>query len=101
MSSLVTAPERSLIGKITRSGLDTRKSRPPASTIVASDAAMPGVLLQKRPAHTRGGTEPLLPRTALAHLAVSDEDVDLAGAPARLPAARMGGAVEARPVVER
>ena len=40
MSSLVTAPERSVIGKITRSGLDTRKSRPPASTIVASDVAM-------------------------------------------------------------
>ena len=41
MSSLVTAPERSVAGKITRSGLDTRRSRPPASTIVASDAAMP------------------------------------------------------------
>ncbi len=33
--------ERSVGGKITRSGLDTRRSRPPASTIVASDAAMP------------------------------------------------------------
>src|SRR4029450_12864834 len=43
MSSLVTALERSVIGKITRPGLDTRKSRPPASTM-ASDAAMPGVL---------------------------------------------------------
>ena len=28
---------RSVAGKITRSGLDTRSSRPPASTIVASD----------------------------------------------------------------
>src|ERR1700737_1595594 len=37
----MTARERSVIGKITRSGLDTRKSRPPASTIVASDLAMP------------------------------------------------------------
>src|SRR4029453_10525561 len=50
MSSLVTAPERSVVGKITRSGLDTRKSRPPASTITASDAAMPGVLRQRRSA---------------------------------------------------
>src|SRR5919197_4811433 len=41
MSSLVTGPDRSVLGKITRSGLDTRKSRPPASTIVASDVAMP------------------------------------------------------------
>src|SRR5919201_2474242 len=42
MSSLVTAPERLVFGKSTRSGLDTRKSRPPASMIVASpDAAMP------------------------------------------------------------
>src|SRR4029453_10153451 len=56
MSSLVTAPERSVIGKITRSGLDTRKSRPPASTIIASDAAMSGVLRQRRPAHTRRRT---------------------------------------------
>ena len=37
---LVTAPVRLVLGKITRSGLDTR-SRPPASTITASDAAMP------------------------------------------------------------
>src|SRR4029453_6671678 len=49
MSSLVTAPERSVIGKITRSGLDTRKSRPPASTIIAPDAATPGVLRHRRP----------------------------------------------------
>src|SRR5829696_7300348 len=41
MSSLVSAPERSVGGKITRSGLDTRSSRPPASTIVASAFAMP------------------------------------------------------------
>src|SRR5215210_931440 len=41
MSSLVTGPERSVFGKITRSGLDTRRSRPPASMIVASDAGMP------------------------------------------------------------
>src|SRR5512133_3465498 len=56
MSSLVTAPERSLIGKITRSGLDTRKWRPPASTILASDTAMPGVLRQRRPGAHRHGT---------------------------------------------
>jgi hypothetical protein len=56
---LVTAPERSVIGNITRSGLDTRKSRPPASTITVSDAAMPGVLRHRRPAHRR--------RTAAAH----------------------------------
>src|ERR671919_2116049 len=65
MSSLVTALERSVIGKITRSGLDTRKSRPPASTIIASDAAMPGVLRQRRPAHTRR-------RTAAAHPTLPD-----------------------------
>src|ERR1700716_3679455 len=41
MSSFVTSPERSVGGKITRSGLDTRRSRPPASTIVASDSAIP------------------------------------------------------------
>src|SRR4051794_4117797 len=40
MSSLVTSPERSVAGKITRSGLETRNSRPPASTVVASDLAM-------------------------------------------------------------
>src|SRR5215210_314191 len=50
MSSLVTAAERSVVGKITRSGLETRNWRPPASTIVASDGAMPGVLRQPRPA---------------------------------------------------
>src|SRR3954468_23143755 len=36
MSSLVTAAERSVAGKITRSPLVTRRSRPPASTMVAS-----------------------------------------------------------------
>ncbi len=36
----MTAAERFVFGKITRSALETRKSRPPASTIVASDAAM-------------------------------------------------------------
>ena len=40
MSSLVTSPVRSVAGKITRSGLVTRSSRPPASTIVASAAGM-------------------------------------------------------------
>jgi hypothetical protein len=34
----VTAPERSVIEKITRSGLDTRKSRPPASTVIEAGA---------------------------------------------------------------
>src|SRR3954454_2474609 len=38
MSSLVTAAERSVAGKITRSPLVTRSSRPPASTMVASCA---------------------------------------------------------------
>src|SRR4051794_11187712 len=41
MSSLVTGSEWSVGGKITRSGLVTRSSRPPASTIVASEVAMP------------------------------------------------------------
>ena len=35
MSSLVTGAVRSVAGKITRSGLDTRRSRPAASTIVS------------------------------------------------------------------
>src|SRR5688500_7251968 len=41
MSSLVISPVRLVLGKITRSGLDTRNSRPPASTFVASDLAIP------------------------------------------------------------
>src|SRR5215210_3391395 len=44
MSSLVTSRDPSADGKITRLGFDTRRSRPPASTIVASDFAMPEVL---------------------------------------------------------
>src|SRR5438876_445320 len=40
MSSFVTSAVRSVAGKITRSGFETRTSRPPASTAVASDAAM-------------------------------------------------------------
>ena len=38
MSSFVTAAVRSVAGKITRSPLVTRRSRPPASTMVASEA---------------------------------------------------------------
>src|SRR4051794_1852396 len=50
MSSLVTSGERSVAGKITRSGLDTRRSRPPASMIVASDGAMaPSSTTRRRP----------------------------------------------------
>jgi hypothetical protein len=41
MSSLLIAAERSVGGKITRSGLDTRNSRPPASTMVASGLGIP------------------------------------------------------------
>src|SRR4051794_28210509 len=44
MSSFVTGAERSVAGKITRSPLVTRSSRPPASTMVTSEAGMPGVL---------------------------------------------------------
>src|SRR4029453_17900208 len=40
MSSLVISGVRSVAGKITRSGLDTRRSRPPASMMVASEVAM-------------------------------------------------------------
>src|ERR1700733_2694190 len=42
MSSLVTAVVRSVSGKITRSGLETRRSRPPASTMVSRSAGIPG-----------------------------------------------------------
>jgi hypothetical protein len=38
---LVISAERSVAGKITRSALVTRRSRPPASMIVASEAGMP------------------------------------------------------------
>src|SRR5215213_9465756 len=38
MSSLLTAAQPSVGGKITRSPLVTRRSRPPASTMVASEA---------------------------------------------------------------
>src|SRR5215207_125950 len=56
MSSLVTGPERSVAGKITRAGLLTRSSRPPASTIVLSDAAMLCGTYGTGPArHTRSG----------------------------------------------
>src|SRR5947199_10144478 len=41
MSSWLTGSECLVLGKITRSGLDTRSSRPPASTVVASALAMP------------------------------------------------------------
>src|SRR5947209_6574484 len=41
MSSFVTGPERSVAGKMTRSGLDTRRSRPRALMMVMSDAGMP------------------------------------------------------------
>src|SRR5689334_1719222 len=44
MSSLVTGAVRSVGGKITRSGLDTRRSRPPASRIVSGTGAIPEVL---------------------------------------------------------
>src|SRR5947209_10757139 len=44
MSSLLTAAVRSVAGKMTRPGLETRTSRPPASTTVISELAMPGVL---------------------------------------------------------
>ena len=40
MSSLVTAAVRSVAGKITRSALLTRSSRPPASMVVLSFGAM-------------------------------------------------------------
>ena len=36
----MTASVRSVAGKITRSGLDTRTSRPPASTVTASEAGI-------------------------------------------------------------
>ena len=57
MSSLVTAAVRSVAGKITRSGLDTRSSRPPASTVVLSLAAMTKFYVNRRPpvSRPRGG----------------------------------------------
>src|SRR5438876_8286708 len=45
MSSLVTGRERSVFGKITRSGFDTRNSRPPASTTATSERDI--VLLER------------------------------------------------------
>src|SRR3954452_4196514 len=40
MSSFVSAGVRSVAGKITRSGLETRTSRPPASTKASAERAM-------------------------------------------------------------
>src|SRR5512142_2953521 len=40
MSSFVTCAEPRVAGKITRSGLDTRSSPPPASTVAASAIAI-------------------------------------------------------------
>src|SRR4051794_26741680 len=57
MSSFVIASERSVCGKITRSALVTRSSRPPASTIVASDAAMAGSLTVTAGARVVGALE--------------------------------------------
>src|SRR5215218_6219658 len=77
MSSLVTSPERSVIGKITRSGLDTRKSRPPAATVVSSDAAIPGVLRQRRPsAHSPAGDSGDARDALVRPLAVATCDLD-------------------------
>src|SRR5215212_5929383 len=59
MSSLVNAGERSVAGKMTRSGFVTRKSRPPASTTVASDKGRPAYARASgprlRPLVRRGG----------------------------------------------
>ncbi len=40
MASLVTSADCSVAGKITRPGLETRRSRPPAATMVASESAI-------------------------------------------------------------
>src|SRR3954451_15446859 len=65
MSSFVTATERSVAGKITRSPLVTRRSRPPASTMVASD----GILRESTPV-----AEPVLSaRQALRFIADAGE----------------------------
>src|ERR671933_2352365 len=44
MSSFVSAGVRSVAGKITRSGLETRRSRPPASMVVASEGMPIGMM---------------------------------------------------------
>src|SRR4051812_11056216 len=65
MSSFVTAAERSVAGKITRSPLVTRRSRPPASTMVASD----GIVRESTPV-----AEPVLsPSQALRSIADAGE----------------------------
>src|SRR5215212_9929045 len=56
MSSLVKAAVRSVAGKMTRSGLVTRTSRPAASTVIASVAAIRVVLRQSH--DWRGDTRP-------------------------------------------
>src|SRR5437588_3029715 len=60
MSSFVTAAECSVSGKITRPGFDTRRSRPPASTVSSSGGAIsPGVLRQARGAFRAGRLDPV------------------------------------------
>src|SRR3954449_12825696 len=72
MSSLVTSAVRSVAGKITRSGLVTRTSRPPASTTVASDFAISpcarsGRRWPVRHDVLRDGVDPVGVRIARAH----------------------------------
>src|SRR6478672_9979193 len=80
MSSFVTAAVRSVGGKITRSGLDTRRSRPPASRIVSGTGAMNQVLPTRAPALAPDRSAPPAdvvdpdgadpPRLDLAHLVI-------------------------------
>ena len=54
MPSLVTSPVVSVAGKITRSGLETRTSRPSASTVTAFAAMGEGWRAARREVEWRG-----------------------------------------------
>src|SRR4051794_10092442 len=63
MSSFVSSGVRSVAGKMTRSGLDTRTSRGPASTNVSFAAGIAGVLPLSRPASFESASRARLQRT--------------------------------------
>src|SRR4051794_30997616 len=61
MSSFVSAADPSVAGKITRSALETRSSRPPASTKTSPERAMaPEDAMRVTLRRTRGGDPRLL-----------------------------------------
>src|SRR5688572_17761373 len=103
MSSLVSSGVRSVAGKITRSALETRSSRPPASMNTSPLAAMSAVELVDRAGAGRLVVAPALHLGAVADAAVGDvvegdldDELGAQGDPLELvvgaPARRVGAA---------